>query len=222
VACALSDRSLQRRMLRRILRDFPVRPWSGRSGAFSVLVGTILSQNTNDRNSDLAYRRLARRFQITPEVLSGASVGEIIDSIRVAGLYKSKSRNIKRVSEIVLRKYNGRLTSVLHMPAEEARNELMALPGVGPKTADILLAFVAGRDVIPVDTHITRVSNRLGIVPRNARYELIRARLEELVPPKERLRMHLSMIRFGRETCRAPRPKCVVCPINRSCPSSTI
>jgi endonuclease-3 len=213
---------LQRQMLKRILHDFPVKPWSGPSGAFSVLIGTILSQNTNDRNSDLAYRRLARRFRITPRVLSEAPIGGIAECIRVAGLYRSKSRNIKRVSKIVLHKYRGQLARVLHRPTEEARKELMALPGVGPKTADILLAFVAGRGVFPVDTHVTRVSYRLGIVPRNASYELIRTRLENLVPPNERLRMHLSMIRLGREVCRAPRPKCVICPLNRSCPSSTV
>jgi endonuclease-3 len=97
----------------------------------------------------------------------------------------------------------------------------MTLPGVGPKTADILLAFVAKNPVIPVDTHIARVSKRLGIARPKANYEDARNSLEALIPPRERVRVHLSIIAFGRKVCRAPRPRCAICPVNRSCPSST-
>ena len=98
----------------------------------------------------------------------------------------------------------------------------MALPGVGPKTADILMAFVAEHPVIPVDTHIARVTKRLGIAPMNANYETIRTNLEALIPPEKRVRLHLSLIEFGRAICKAPTPRCPVCPVNKWCPSSTV
>jgi endonuclease-3 len=98
----------------------------------------------------------------------------------------------------------------------------MEMPGVGPKTADILLAFVARNPVIPVDTHIARVTKRLGIAPPNANYEKTRTSLESLIPPKDRVRLHLSVIAFGREICKAPRPRCGICPVNKRCPSSIV
>ena len=98
----------------------------------------------------------------------------------------------------------------------------MELPGVGPKTADILLAFVAKHHVIPVDTHIARITKRLGIAPRNANYERVRTSLEALIPPDDRIRVHLSIIAFGREICKAPRPRCSICPVNATCPSSAV
>ncbi len=209
-------------MLRKILRTFSVEPWSARSQPFPALIRTILSQNTTDVNSDRAFRRLSSKFRITPNGLANASTAEIAACIRVGGLYRSKSRTIKRVSKTIMRRYDGKLAKPLRKPFDQARSELTALPGVGPKTADILLAFVTGHKIIPVDTHVARVSARLDIVSRNARYETIRKRLEDVVAPNDRLRMHLALIRFGREVCRAPKPKCPVCPVNRDCPSSTV
>ncbi len=113
------------------------------------------------------------------------------------------------------------MSPILSLRYEQAKERLTALPGVGPKTADILLAFVAEHKVIPVDTHVARVAKRLGIAPPNANYEKIRGNLEALVPPRDRLPLHLSLIAFGREICRAPTPRCFACPVNDTCPSST-
>jgi len=165
--------------------------------------------------------RLEGRFEITPKVLSQAPIEELIECIRPAGLYRVKAPRIKQVSTIILDRFGGDLDPVLKRKPTEARSILMELPGVGYKTADILLAFVAGHPTVPVDTHVMRVSKRLGIVRRNAGYEEIRTALERLIPAERRVRMHLSLIRFGREICKAPTPLCPKCVVNRSCPSTT-
>lgn len=208
-------------MLKKIARLFPVEVWKPHS-AFQTLVHTILSQNTNDRNSDAAMKRLRKRYRITPTVLARAQVKDLIPCIRSAGLYTTKAPRIIAVSRIIEQQYGGRLSPILALPYERAKETLMELPGVGPKTADILLAFVAKNPVIPVDTHISRITKRLGIAPLKANYETVRTNLESLIAPKRRIPVHLSMIEFGRSICKAPRPKCFACPLNETCPSSNV
>ncbi len=208
-------------MVRKIGRLFPVKVWKAGS-PFATLVQTILSQNTNDRNSGAAMKKLRRRYSITPKVLAAAKVEELIPTIRSAGLYKTKAPRIKEVSKIIQEQYGGRLAPILNLPYPKAKEKLMEMPGVGPKTADILLAFVAKNPVIPVDTHIARVTKRLGIARPKANYEEIRSSLEAVIPPRDRVRLHLSIIEFGREICKAPRPRCAICPLNVSCPSSNV
>lgn len=206
-------------MINRIRHAFPVEPWKPRS-PFETLVHTILSQNTNDKNSDAAMKQLRKQYRITPHALAKARVRELIPIIRSAGLYRSKAPHIIDVSKMILREYGGSLNSILKLPYNEAKEKLTAMPGVGPKTADIVLAFNANHPVIPVDTHIARVTKRLGIAPQKAQYEKIRLSLEALIPERDRIAFHLSIIEFGRNICKAPRPKCQICPINKSCPSS--
>ena len=208
-------------MLSIIGKKFPVKVWKAGS-PFETLVQTILSQNTTDNNSEAAMRKLRKRYKINPRTLAKARISELTPCIKQAGLYRSKAPRIKAVSRIIQDQYGGRLTPVLNRPYEQAKNELMNLPGVGPKTADILLAFVAKNPVIPVDTHIARVTKRLGIAKVNANYERIRLPLEALIPARKRIPLHLSIISFGRAVCRAPRPRCAICPVNRLCPSSTV
>ena len=216
-----SKRATQSLMLRIIGKNFPVKVWKA-GGAFETLVQTILSQNTNDRNSEAAMKRLRKRYKINPRTLSKARSSDLIPYIRQAGLYRSKAPRIIETSRLIEERYAGRLTKVLNRPYAQAKEELMTLPGVGPKTADILLAFVAKNPIIPVDTHIARVTKRLGIARSKGDYEEIRTSLEALIPPRNRVRVHLSIIEFGRAICRAPRPRCAICPVNKLCPSSTI
>jgi len=211
----------QSMMLRIIEKKFPVKVWKTGS-PFETLVQTILSQNTNDRNSDAAMRKLRSRYRITPKILAKAKPRELIPYIKSAGLYRTKGPRIIQTSRIIQERYGGRLAPLLNQPYAKAKEELMTLPGVGPKTADILLAFVAKNPIIPVDTHISRVTKRLGIARPNANYEMTRVPLENLIPPRKRVRVHLSIIAFGREICRAPRPRCAICPVNKWCPSSSV
>lgn len=166
--------------------------------------------------------KLRKRYKINPKVLAKARISDLIPCIRTAGLYTLKAPRIKEVSKIIEQQYGGRLSPILELPYAQAKEKLMALPGVGPKTADILMAFVAKHPVIPVDTHVARVTKRLGIAPRNADYEKVRLSLEALIQPKRRISLHLSIIEFGRKICRAPKPLCHTCPIHESCPSSTV
>lgn len=184
---------------------------------FLLLVGTILSQNTNWRNTRAAYNCLITKFH-TPGQLARAEVREIQKLIKPAGLYRMKSKRLKEVARIVLERYHGDLSTLLRKPSEEARRELLSLPGIGYKTADVVLVFGAGRDVLPIDTHIFRVSKRLGFARPKASYEEVRSELEELTPRGHRGEAHVLWIQHGRRYCLARNPLCDECPINDLCP----
>lgn len=213
----MKARQGQRRALAIIQKRFPVMPWSGRRYPFEALVTTILSQNTNDKNRDMAVANLKNKFLMTPVSLAKAEIKEITDCIRPAGLYRVKAPKIKAVARTVLLKYGGSLRPILTLPTPLARERLTELKGVGPKTADVILCFCAGRDVLPVDTHIARVSRRLGITPKRADYHTIRDALEKLIQPSRRRTAHLSIIEFGRRICKALYPLCYECPVFRFC-----
>lgn len=185
---------------------------------FLLLVGTVLSQNTNWRNTRTAYNRLTSRFR-TPERLASAEVREIRELIRPAGLHREKSKRLREISCAVLERYGGDLGAVLRKPVEEARAELLSLPGVGYKTADVVLAFGAGRDVLPVDTHVFRVAKRLGFAAPKDNPEQVRMKLEKVTPAGKRRDVHMFLIQLGRRYCRARNPLHKKCPINDKCPT---
>jgi endonuclease-3 len=186
---------------------------------FKALIRTVLSQNTADINSMRAFKSLSEKFHITPEALAKADVNEIEEAISVAGLYKNKSRVIKNLSNIILEQFNGSIDFIYSLPLEEAREKLLGLPGVGPKTADVVLIFCAGKPTLPIDTHVNRVSKRLGLASTNADYEGVRQALQALYPPEEYLPVHLLLISLGRKYCKARKPLCNICPVNTLCPS---
>jgi endonuclease-3 len=187
---------------------------------FQTLIVTIISQNTADKSTAKAFESLSKRFEITPEVLAGAKVDEIEGTIKVAGLYKSKAQTIKQAAIIIMEKYHGVLQSILSLPLEEARKTLMQFPGVGPKTADVVLLFSAKQQTIPVDTHVNRVAKRLGFVPAKGNYESVRCSLQALFDPSEYLAVHLLFIEHGRKTCKSLLPRCKQCLVNVYCPSN--
>jgi endonuclease-3 len=180
---------------------------------------TIISQNTNKRNTTRAFENLSNKFRITPEILAKAEIKEIEKSLKTAGLYRNKSRTIKQISKIIREKHNGDLTHITSLPLEQARRELLKLPGVGPKTADVVLLFAAKKPTIPVDTHVNRVSKRLGLAPNSGNYEDIRRTLQKLFNPEDYLAVHILLIQHGRKYCKARTPLCLECPLNNLCPS---
>ncbi len=205
-------------VLRRLLAHYE-RTWRPSSGdPFRSLIRIILSQNTNYKNEATAYRRLEEMVGVKPLNLVASSTEDIAEAIRPAGMYNQRSRVIKGVAEVVLYRYGGDLGPVLQKPHEEAREELMTLPGVGPKTADVLLMFDAGKAVIPVDRHIFRITKRLEMVPERAPYDKVRMALEAAAPPGRHEDAHVFLIRFGREVCKARRPRCPECFLNDLCP----
>jgi len=195
-----------------------VKGWK-RLSPFESLVRTILSQNTTDKTSFVAFNNLVAKFKkIEPEILANANVEEIKEEIRIAGLHNQKSKRIKEVAKIILTEWNSDFTFIYESPLYEARKTLIALPGIGQKTADILLNFVAQRPILPVDTHITRISKRIGAVPQKAKYDEIRESIEALIPEEKIFTIHVSLIFFGRQVCKAINPQCPTCPVSHLCP----
>jgi endonuclease-3 len=195
---------------------FPIRHHHPIREAFPLLIATLLSQNTSDKNSYKAFQNLRSRYDVTPHVLARLQPSDLRPHIEVAGLYEIRSRRIIALSKTVLERFGGDLDAVLRLPTDEARQELMDLKGVGPKTADILLAFRGNRPVMPVDTNIFRVSRRIGLV-EGRNYERTRMALEELIPEKKLGIMHFSLIQLGRDICKPRRPLCPLCPITSLC-----
>ena len=183
---------------------------------FSVLIATILSQNTSDRNSHRAFARLSEELPVTPDSLAKASPERIRPAIKIAGLSAVRSRRIVEVSRTVLHRYEGDLSMILTQPLDQARKELMSMEGVGPKTADVVLLFAGNKEIMPVDTNIFRVVDRISFA-KGRNYERTRGVLEALIPGEKLMMMHLLLIRLGREICRPARPRCPECPINPFC-----
>jgi len=203
--------------------NFSIPQWADApKDPFKALITTVLSQATADRNTERAFRNLSKRFSITPKNLADARVEEIEAAIRVAGLYRNKSKVIKELSRLILEKFGGSLNFIHSLPLEEARRTLISLPGVGPKTADVVLLFCAGKPTLPIDTHVNRVSKRLGLALSNADYEGVRGALQSLFSPKDYLPVHLLLISLGRKYCKARNPLCKPCPVNTLCPSRQV
>ena len=201
-------------------RVFGIPEWTKeKHDPFETLIVTIISQNTADRNTARAFARLSERFEIKPEVLANAKTVLIEDSLKTAGLHRSKAKTIKQVSTIILDNFCGDIQTILSLPLEKARKTLMQMPGIGPKTADVVLLFSAAQPTIPVDTHVKRVSKRLGLASKNADYEEIRANLQSLYEQSDYLAVHVLLIALGRRYCKARRPLCKKCPVNKHCPS---
>ncbi|NVM30701.1 MAG: endonuclease III [Candidatus Helarchaeota archaeon] len=194
-----------------------VKNWK-RLSPFESLIRTILSQNTTDKNSFAAFENLASKFEVTPEGLVKVDQSEIQDAIRIAGLHNQKSKRIKEISQIIISDWNSDFSFIYEAPLEEARKKLMDLPGIGNKTADVVLNFVAQRPILPVDTHITRISKRIGLVPQKAKYDEIREAIEALIPEDKIFTIHVSLIFFGRKVCKAINPQCPTCPLTHLCP----
>ncbi len=183
------------------------------------LILTVLSQSTNDRNRDVAYLGLRERFSSWSEVRD-AQLSEVELAIRPGGISKVKSTRI----QAILRAISGgsgeiSLAELADLPIEEARDRLTALPGVGRKTAACVLLFALGRRDVPVDTHVSRVGVRLGLLPAGASFEELHDRMLALTPPGEELELHVNLLRHGRRTCFARSPACGLCALARMCPS---
>jgi endonuclease III len=191
-----------------------------RSDPLEELVLTVLSQHTSDVNAERAFESLRAAFPSWEEVVA-APTRVVADAVRSGGLADTKAPRIQAIlREIAERRGAFDLSSLADLSDDEARAELMSLPGVGPKTAAVVLSFSLGRDAMPVDTHVHRVTRRLGLVPQKASAERTDRLLHELVPEGLRTPLHVALIRLGREICKAPVPRCRVCPLNDICPTA--
>lgn len=186
--------------------------------AIGELVLTILSQNTADTNSGRAYTQMLRTYA-SWDAIADAPVDELVDTIRFGGLAQQKAPRI----QVVLRTIRERLAGwdlgfLNELPLPEAKDWLRRLPGVGPKTAACVLLFAMGRPAMPVDTHVERVSKRLGLIPAKLPADQAHDALEAVVRPDDYYRFHMLLIKHGRRLCAARRPLCEQCPLGSACP----
>lgn len=185
------------------------------------LVLTVLSQHTSDLNAERAFGDLRRGFPKGWRSIVDAPTASVADAIRSGGLANSKAPRIQAIlREVHEREGAYDLSRLRTMPDDDARAYLMSLPGIGPKTAAVVLSFALARDAMPVDTHVHRVTKRLGMISQRATAERADRILHELIPDGLRTPMHVGFIRLGREICKAPTPRCRQCPLQDLCPTA--
>ena len=200
-------------------KEYGVISWFPRRDAINELVYTILSQHTSDINSERAFENLISHFE-SIKAISNADVSEIERCIKTAGLHKIKAVRIKDVLNIIESRIGGvDLSFLAEMPLEPAKNWLKSLPGIGPKTAAIVLCFSFGMPAMPVDTHIYRVSRRLGLIDSKVSADKAHDLMEKIVAPNEIFPFHMYLIKHGRAVCKALRPRCNECVVASMCPS---
>ncbi len=204
-------------ILQRLEARYGVAIWRPRAEPLEELIHCILSQHTSDANSFRAYRALREAFP-TWEAIVSAPTEKVAEVIRSGGLANQKAPRIQAVLRAIYA-HRGEydLNWLRDLPTEQARQFLMSLPGIGPKCTAIVLCFSLGRPVIPVDTHVFRVSWRLGLIPKSIGEAKAHSALEALVPEPLVYRFHAALIRHGRAVCKAPTPRCEQCPLTDLC-----
>jgi len=213
-----SRNNLTMTILRRLRKRYGAKPWKCWGKGVDVLVGTILSQNTSNKNSNAGYRQLRRRFRSWNQV-ADAPVAEVERHIRVSGLSNQKAPRIQAILRAIR---DDRRTMDIQFLADAsdqaAYDYLTKFKGVGPKTANCVLLFAFGKGVFPVDTHIHRIARRLKLIGPNVSAERAHDLLTPMIPPQHRYEMHVLLIEHGRKTCRAINPKCDECVLLDLCP----
>ncbi|HNB40458.1 MAG TPA: endonuclease III [Anaerolineales bacterium] len=211
----LKQRALQ--IHETLLKVFGEPIWRNPLPAIDELVSTILSQNTNDVNRDRAFEALRAKFP-TWEAVRDAKEKDVVEAIKPAGLANQKGPRIQQVLKAITEERGElNLQFLADMPIEDARNWLTKFNGVGPKTAAIVLCFSLNRPAFPVDTHVYRVTGRIGLRPEKMTVEQAHSHLESIFPPETYYAAHLNIIRLGREVCNARKPMCPQCPVKHLC-----
>jgi len=198
-------------------QEYGPRRWQPAQDPVSELIFTILSQNTSDTNSKRAYKSLVDKFSDW-ETVAVAGADQIARSIKTGGLAEVKARRIKHIlEEINKRRGYLDLGFLGELPLYEAKSWLRQLPGVGPKTAACVLLFSLGRPALPVDTHVFRVANRLGLIDSKTSPERAHDLLEAMIPSEDVYRFHVYMVEHGRRVCKSQRPRCSLCVLRETC-----
>lgn len=183
------------------------KPVVGFRDPFKVLMSTLLSQRTKDEVTEKASKNLFSKFS-SPEKLSQAKTSEIESLIKPVGFYRTKAKRVKEISKTLVERFGGKVPETLE--------ELLSLPGVGRKTGNCVLVYGFGKPGIPVDTHVHRISNRLGWVKTKTPEET-EVKLRELVPKKHWLELNELFVKFGQMVCKPINPRCRECVVRRLC-----
>ena len=206
-------------VLERLAPEYGPANWRPRYDPVSELVFTVLSQHTSDVNSEKAYRRLLDAFGSWEAVAHGDEAA-IAERIRMGGLAQIKAARIKAIlNRILALRGSLNLDFLRELPLAEAKAWLTALPGVGPKTAAVVLCFALGMPAMPVDTHVDRVAKRLGLIDAKTTAHQAHDLLEAMVPPQQVFPFHVYLITHGRRVCKAQRPLCERCVLLDGCPT---
>jgi len=201
-------------------REYGSLEWRQGGEPIDVLIATILSQNTSDVNSRRAFDSLISTFD-NWEAVASAPAEYIAQTIKSGGLSRIKAVRIKQIlKQVEGEGGNISLDFLTSMSTPEAKDYLMSLPGVGPKTASCVLLFGLGKPSLPVDTHVFRVAKRLGLIDSRVSIEKAHNLLQEQIPPPKVYQFHLHMIEHGRRVCHARQPGCDECVLKGICPSS--
>ena len=198
-----------RRVLQAMKETYPdTDPEPSAENPFKTLIGCILSQRTRDANSEKAAESLFNAAS-TPEQVLRLSRDELEELVRPSGFYRQKARHIAETCRCLMEAHGG------EVPGD--RDSLLRLPGVGPKTADVVLSHGFNVATVPVDVHVWRVTRRLGLAPMGADHEEVRRALEEMVPDDQKLLYDRAALRIGKEYCRRTGPRCGPCPLGPLC-----
>ena len=193
-----------------------------RYNALDELIFTVLTQHTSDLNAERAFDRLRETIPTWEEVMV-ADQQLIADAIFHGGMSNQKSKRIKDILASILERHGELEIEFLRdYELEDAREWLVELPGVGPKTAAVVMSFALGMPAFPVDTHIHRVSKRLGLIEEKTTADAAHEIMERQVRPELRFQLHMQLITHGRQVCKARRQLCDECPLSADCPSSTV
>ncbi len=192
-------------IIQRLAANYPT--GSFRSEPFKVLIFTILSQRTRDENTLAAAEKLFSKFKNARE-LASADIREIEENIKAAGFYRVKAKRIKAIAEIIIEKFGGEVP--------DSFTELLKLPGVGRKTANCVLAYGFGKNALPVDIHVHRISNRLGLVDSKTP-DQTEAKLKSIVPAIFWSQLNELFVKFGQDICKPVKPKCEICFLSDIC-----
>ena len=205
----MKSKGTAKRILDALARKYPKehRPWANRSQPYRTLIGTILSAQTTDDQVDRVTPTLFGNYP-TLSKLALAKRRDVARTIKPIGLHQAKSKNVIAASRMIVEKFGGKVP--------QGRNQLIGLPGVGRKTANVVLIKAFGRPAMPVDTHVFRVANRIGLAKARTP-KMVEAQLEEIIPKQKLAAAHFYLIHHGRTICTARRPLCSQCPVAKNC-----
>jgi len=192
--------------------------WWPAETPFEVIVGAILTQNVSWRNVERALANLKERGLLTPESLAQVPEEELGELLRPAGYFRGKARKIKAFLAHLFTQHQGQLERLLNQPADQLREELLGLWGIGPETADSIVLYAAGQPSFVVDAYTLRIFSRLGLLPAGTRYQEARDFFQKHLPPDGTLfnEYHALLVALGKDYCRKRRPRCNDCPLQRA------
>lgn len=207
------------RIYRLLLRRFGHRGWWPGETRFEVMIGAVLTQNTNWGNVEKAIGEMKRRGLLEPEALADANVREVEKAVRSSGYFRQKAGRVRGFAKYLAEEYDSDLDSLFARPLPELRHELLSLDGIGPETADSILLYAGEKPVFVVDAYTRRAFARIGLVREDASYDELQGFFEENLPRDVELYKdyHAQIVELGKTYCRKRNPLCEECPVRRSC-----